>query len=114
LASIFQVDLFKHFNVEHVAVALNGTNLSRDGHLGWISLMGRQNLLINIDCKGRSRDDKNASFWDVLEEEIFSNEKLMKVVHDCKPMVDFLFHKMNITCKNVFDTQVGSMLTQDI
>ena len=41
---------------------------------------------------------------------LLHNNKVVKVLHDCRQPAAALLHQKNITIRNVFDTQVINML----
>lgn len=47
-----------------------------------------------------------SDFWKGMETNIFAETRLLKIVHNLRPIVDYLFHKHAIELINVFDTQV--------
>jgi ribonuclease D len=87
-----------------VGMVFNGENVGRYGKVAWIILVAGKTL-IPLDILSLSR--QTPRLWDILKRRIFSNEKLMKIMHDCRPAADYLHHVHNIQLLNVFDTQVG-------
>ena len=69
-------------------------------------------FLLGVDCR---------SFFDVaffvsplqfrhnfnVKAHIFTNDKVVKVIHDCQFMADAFVHRFGVKLNNVFDTQVS-------
>lgn len=87
-----------------IGVLFGGRCVSRYGHVTWV-VISTEHKIFHVDIIGLTK--QTPLVWDLLESEIFSNKRLLKVIHDCRHVADYLSHHQNIILKNVFDTQVS-------
>jgi hypothetical protein len=96
--------------VKEIGVAFHGVGCGRYGKAAWIMLC-TENCIAAVDVA--EFDAKNVSVWKLLKSPIFENKKIVKVLHDLRPVADQLFHRHNVLIKNVYDTQlVDNILNQ--
>ena len=96
-----QIELTR--DLDMIGITLNGENVGRYGKVSWIILAAGKTL-IPLDIL--SLIHRTPRLWDFLKRRIFSNDKLMKIMDDCRPAADYLLHVHQIQLINVFDTQV--------
>jgi len=95
------MNLLKEISV--VGLSLEGENVGRHGRVTWIVMAARKTLLpFDVDTLLEQVPD----LWEILNRKIFCNEKLIKIIHDCRAASDYLAHVHGIRINNVFDTQV--------
>lgn len=93
-------------DVKKVALNLYGTFVGRLGKVSWVALFFSQTLVC-IDVLELATPTNG--FWDTLGDQLFSNEKIQKVIFSTTPIQDYLYHVHCIMLKNVFDIQVDIM-----
>ncbi|XP_053567703.1 piRNA biogenesis protein EXD1 [Bombina bombina] len=80
-----------------------GMNLCRHGKLCWLQVATRNCIyLFDILVLGPK------AFKNGLQM-VLENKHILKVIHDCRRMADFLSHQYRVALNNVFDTQVGDV-----
>jgi hypothetical protein len=90
--------------IDVCGLSLEGQNVGREGIVAWIILTAGKTLIpLDID----NLYERVPDLWKSLEKNIFSNEKLIKIIHDARCAADYLWHMHGIKMVNVFDTQVS-------
>jgi len=93
--------------IDVCGLSLEGARVGREGIVTWVILTAGKTLIpIDID----SLYERIPDLWKSLEKNIFSNEKLTKIMHDARGAADYLWHVHGIRMINIFDTQVADAL----
>ncbi|XP_006883060.1 PREDICTED: exonuclease 3'-5' domain-containing protein 1 [Elephantulus edwardii] len=94
-----------HIKKQNVlSVAAQGANVCRHGKLCWLQVATNSRVyLFDIFLLG-SRAFNNGL------QMVLEDEKILKVIHDCRWLSDCLSHQYGILLNNVFDTQVADVL----
>jgi len=87
-----------------VAVAAQGVLLSRQGELCWLAI-GTPTHIYLFDILGLGDRAFTEGLTDILQ-----SSRIMKIMHDCRFLSDYLFHKHEIFLQNIFDTQVARVV----
>lgn len=88
-----------------ISLGMAGLQLGRSGTLVWLSI-ATSSVIFHFDvAKIGSSEMMKGGLRTVLQD-----SKVVKVVHDCRPMEDLLHHQLNLNLSNVFDTQVSFQL----
>jgi len=87
-----------------LAIAAQGVMLSRQGELCWLAIGTSATVYLFDFVKLGER-----IFIEGLTE-ILQSTRIMKVMHDCRFLSDYLFHKHQIILQHVWDTQVGRVV----
>jgi len=87
-----------------VGVSAEGNNIGRTGTV-YLVAVGciKATYIFNVHQLGE--DCISVGLKSFLE-----NGNILKVIHDCRLLSDFLFHKYGINIVNVFDTQVADVI----
>ncbi|XP_068208846.1 piRNA biogenesis protein EXD1-like [Palaemon carinicauda] len=87
-----------------ISVAIEGQNIGRSGTLAWLCIATSSIIflfdLVNI---GPSEAFKAGLG------EVFLDENILKILHDCRSVEDMLHHQFKINLNNVFDTQAAEV-----
>lgn len=87
-----------------ISLGMAGLQLGRSGTLVWLSI-ATSSVIFHFDvAKIGSSEVMKGGLRTVLQD-----SKVVKVVHDCRPMEDLLHHQLNLNLSNVFDTQVAEI-----
>lgn len=90
--------------VDVCGISFEGQNVGRNGIVSWMIMTAGKTLIpFDIDALYEQLPD----LWKSLERSVFTNEKLIKIIHDGRPAADYLWHVHRIKMVNVFDTQVS-------
>lgn len=85
----------------NIGLSCHGPKISRCGILTWMCLSTSTCVFIfDIERLGKSAFDRGLK-------EILENEKIEKVVHDCREVTDCLLHLFDTNMKSIFDTQAA-------
>ncbi|KAI8746528.1 piRNA biogenesis protein EXD1-like [Biomphalaria glabrata] len=96
----------KHINSQTViGVTVDGNNIGRLGTLSLIEIATDTKIYIFDMLVMKSEA------FDAGLREIFENENIKKIIHDCRFIADMLRHQYSTEMKNVFDTQVAKAFT---
>ncbi|KAM8921378.1 piRNA biogenesis protein EXD1 [Pelodytes ibericus] len=86
-----------------ISISAVGLNLCRHGKLCWLQVASKNRVyLFDVLVLG-PKVFKNG-LQTVLED-----KSILKVIHDCRWLGDFLTHQYGVVLTNVFDTQVGDV-----
>lgn len=88
-----------------ISVGMKGPSIGRGGTLAWVSVATSTMIFLLDVAKMGPGDALKEGLGDILQD-----GNIMKVVHDCRPMEDLLYHQFGVTLTNVFDTQVSVIL----
>lgn len=88
-----------------IAVGFTGLKLGRSGTLLWVTI-ATSSMVFHFDmAKIGPSEAMKEGLGAILQD-----DRVVKVVHDCRAVEDLLHHQLNINLKNVFDTQVRFLL----
>ncbi|XP_053701065.1 piRNA biogenesis protein EXD1 isoform X1 [Synchiropus splendidus] len=91
-------------NQSMIGVGANGVELHKHGRLCWLQIATDNKVyLFDLIALG-PRAFKNGLSM------IMENRKLLKVIHDCRPIAGCLFTQFGVKLTNVFDTQVADVM----
>ncbi|XP_071951180.1 uncharacterized protein [Antedon mediterranea] len=87
-----------------IGLAMEGIDIGRNGKLSLVQFSTTDRLYIfDIGCIGRKAFGNGLG--DILE-----SEHIEKVIHDCRPISDLVYHEYGLTLKSIFDTQVADVV----
>ncbi|KAM5192765.1 piRNA biogenesis protein EXD1-like [Mantella aurantiaca] len=86
-----------------IGLAAAGSNLSRHGKLCWLQVASKNHVYIfDIETLG-------SNVFKYGLKALLEDEKIVKVIHDCRGLSDCLYHQYGVEVRNVFDTQVADI-----
>ncbi|XP_046439355.1 piRNA biogenesis protein EXD1-like [Daphnia pulex] len=87
-----------------VGLSMEGVRTGRFGVVCWIGVATSDHVFLFDMCSLGSMGVNHGLA------NIFTNDRVIKVVHDCRCMSDAFVHQYGVKLNNVFDTQVGALV----
>ncbi|GAB4817298.1 hypothetical protein N2152v2_004344 [Parachlorella kessleri] len=84
--------------------------LERKGHICLIQLWAEDRAFL-FDLHAMQPAERK-DVLSLLEDKLLGNDKVVKVLHDCRKDCEALFYQHNIRLRNVWDTQVAHAMVQ--
>ncbi|KAK7069330.1 hypothetical protein SK128_014467 [Halocaridina rubra] len=87
-----------------ISLGFEGEKIGRLGTLAWCNVATSKIIFLFDGAKIGAPELLKEGLADIL-----TDENILKVIHDCRSIEDYLYHKFGISLKNIFDTQVAEI-----